>query len=143
MPIFYLSAVIAITGAVGYQYFAKRIPLSLNPIVSVTVMYAGVLVFCLILMQFFPIEGGIQMHLRQINWIQFIMAVCVILGQVGFLLMYRNGWNLSSGNLVSGVFINIILIALGVGLLGEKISLVNFIGIFFSILGVALIGFRS
>lgn len=70
------------------------------------------------------------------------MASCVILGQVGFLLMYRNGCRLSSGNLVSGVFVNIILVTLGVGLLGEKISLVHLIGIVISILGVALIGFR-
>jgi len=143
MPAFYISAVIAILGAVGYQYLAKRLPPSLNPIISVLIMYLGVVVLCLILLQIFPVEGGIRHHLRQINWIQIAMAACVILGQLGFILMYRYGWRLSSGNLVSGVVVNIILVALGVGLLGEKISLINFMGIFFSILGVALIGIRS
>lgn len=63
--------------------------------------------------------------------------------ELGFLLMYRYGWNLGTGNLVTGVFINLILVGLGMTLLGEKVNLVNAIGIAFCILGVALIGYRS
>jgi hypothetical protein len=36
---FYLSAVVAITGAVGYQYFVKRVFETLNLIVSIMGMY--------------------------------------------------------------------------------------------------------
>ena len=57
--------------------------------------------------------------------------------------MYRYGWNLSTGNLVTGLFINLILVGLGVTLLGEKVNLVNAIGIVFCVLGVALISYRS
>jgi uncharacterized membrane protein len=63
--------------------------------------------------------------------------------ELGFLLMYRYGWSLGIGNLVTGVFINLILVGLGVALLGEKISLTNAIGIFFCILGVVLVSLRS
>jgi len=38
---FYLSALIAITGAVGYQYFVKQIPTSINPVVSVIGIYCS------------------------------------------------------------------------------------------------------
>ena len=62
--------------------------------------------------------------------------------ELGFLLMYRYGWNLGTGNLVTGVFINLILVGLGVTLLGEKVSVVNAIGIALCILGVALVGYR-
>jgi uncharacterized membrane protein len=41
------------------------------------------------------------------------------------------------------VFINFILVGLGVTLLGEKVSIVNAIGFVFCILGVVLIGYRS
>ena len=139
---FYLSAIVAITGAVGYQFFVKRVPVTLNPIVSVIVTYIVVLVLCAILLPFFPAEGGFRHHLRQVNWIQIVLAVCVIMGQLGFLLMYRYGWSLSAGNLVTGVFVNIALVGLGVALLGEKMSLVNAIGIAFCILGVALVSYR-
>ena len=89
---FHLSAIVAITGVVGYQYFVKRVPVTLNPIVSVIAMYIVVLVLGAILLPFFPAEGGFRHHLRQANWIQIALAVCVIMGQLGFLLMYRYGW---------------------------------------------------
>ncbi len=140
---YYISACVAIVGAVGYQYFVKRVPGSLNPIVSVIAMYVVVLTLSVILLPFFPADGGLLHHLRQLSWIQLALAVSVIMIELGFLMMYRYGWNLGTGNLVTGVFINIILVGLGVALLGEKVNLVNVIGIVLCMLGVALISFRS
>ena len=139
---FYLSAFVAIAGAVGYQYLVKRVPVSINPIVSVIGMYVAVLALGVILLPLFPAEGGLRHHFRQLSWIQLALAVTVMMIELGFLSMYRYGWNLSTGNLVTGVFINIILVGLGVTLLGEKLNLVNAIGIALSILGVALISYR-
>ena len=143
MSMFYLSAIVAVTGAVGYQYFVKRIPATLNPIVSIMGMYVIVLVLGAVLLPFFSADGGIRNQVRQLSWIQIALAASVIMVELGFLLMYRYGWSLGTGNLVTGVFINLILVGLGVALLGEKISLTNAIGIFFCILGVALISLRS
>jgi len=140
---YYISAFVAILGAVGYQYFVKQIPESINPVVSVLGIYVAALVLGLFLLPLIPPEGGILKHIRQISWIQLAVAGSVILLELGFLLMYRSGWNLSIGNLVTGVFINIILVGLGVWLLGEKISLVNGIGAVLSIIGVALISFKA
>ncbi len=139
---FYLSAFIAILGAVGYQYFVKSVPQTINPIISVLGLYIAVLALALFLLPFFPLEGGLVKHIRQLNWIQIALAVSVMLIEVGFLLMYRHGWNLNTGNLITGVFVNIILVALGIALLGEKVSPVNTLGIALSIIGVALISYR-
>ena len=143
MTMYYISAVVAITGAVGYQYFVKRVPNSLNPIVSVIATYIAVLAIGVALLTLFPADGGLLHHFRQLNWIQLALAVSIIMIELGFLLMYRYGWNLSTGNLVTGVFVNLILISLGVTLLGEKMSFLNAIGFVLSILGVALISYRS
>jgi hypothetical protein len=139
---FFVPAMIAIIGAVGYQYFVKQIPAGINPVVSVIGTYIAVLILSFILLPFFPADGGLLKHFRQLTWVQLAVAICVLVLELGFLLMYRYGWNLSTGNLVTGVFINIILVTLGVALLGEKISSINAIGIAISILGVALIGYR-
>jgi drug/metabolite transporter (DMT)-like permease len=138
----YISAGVAIFGAVGYQYFVKRVPASINPIVSVIGMYVTVLVLGMILLPLFPAEGGLRNHFRQLNWIQLALAVSVIMIELGFLLMYRYGWRLGTGNLVTGVFVNIILVGLGVTLLGEKLNPVNATGIVLCILGVVLISYR-
>jgi len=139
---YYISAFLAILGAVGYQYFVKQIPESINPIVSIFGIYIAALVLGLVLLPLFPPEGGLLKHIRKLNWTQLAVAGSVILLELGFLLMYRHGWNLSIGNLVTGVFVNFILVGLGVWLLGEKVNLINGIGMFLSIIGVALISFR-
>jgi drug/metabolite transporter (DMT)-like permease len=143
MTMFYISACVAIVGAVGYQYFVKRVPGSLNPIVSVIGMYVAVLALGVMLLPLFPADGGLRHHFRQLSWIQLALAGSVMMIELGFLLMYRYGWNLSTGNLITGVVINVILVGLGVTLLGEKVSIVNAVGIAFCILGVALISYRS
>jgi drug/metabolite transporter (DMT)-like permease len=140
---FYVSALVAIVGAVGYQYLVKRVPASLNPIVSVIGIYAAVLVLGVFLLPLFSADGGLRHHFRQLSWIQIALAASVMMIELGFLLMYRYGWSLSTGNLVTGVFVNLILVGLGVAHLGEKLNLVNGIGIAFCILGVALIAYRS
>ena len=142
MTMYYLSAFVAIAGAVGYQFFVKRVPVTINPIVSVLGMYVAVLALGIFLLPLFPPKGGFMHHVRQLSWIQLALAVSVMMIELGFLLMYRYGWSLSTGNIVTGVFVNIILVGLGVALLGEKLSTINAIGIAFSILGVALISYR-
>jgi len=139
---FYVSAGIAIIGAVGYQYFVKHVPATLNPIVSIIGMYVAVLALGMILLPLFPVEGGLRHQIRQLSWIQIALAISIIMVELGFLLMYRYGWSLGTGNLVTGVFINLVLVGLGMTLLGEKVNLINTIGIASCILGVALISYR-
>lgn len=141
-PMYYVSALLAIVGAVGYQYFVKRVPHDLNPLISVASTYLAVIVMCVAFLPLFPAEGGVVEQIRKLSWIQIALAASVFLIEIGFLLMYRFGWNLSTGNLVTGVVINIGLLGLGVLLLGEKMSAINVIGVVLSIAGVALIGYR-
>lgn len=140
---FYLSAFIAVLGAVGYQYFVKLVPPTINPMISVMGCYLAVLGMGVILLVIFPAQGGLLANIRQLNWIQLALAVTVVMIELGFLLMYRYGWNLSTGNLITGVFVNIMLVGLGLALLGERVSPVNALGIVLSIVGVALISYRS
>lgn len=142
MTMFYISAGVAILGVVGYQYFVKRVPASLNPIVSIIGVYVAVLAIGVILLPLFPAKGGLRYHFHQLSWIQIALAISILMVEVGYLLMYRYGWSLGTGNLVTGVLINLVLVGLGVTLLGEKVNLINVIGIASCILGVALISYR-
>lgn len=140
---FYISALIAIAGAVSYQFFVRRIPASLNPIVSITAVYLAVLVLAFALLPLFPAKGGLVKHIKQLSWVQLAVAGAVFLLELGFLLMYRYGWNLSTGNLVTGAIVNVVLLGVGVLALGETVNWVNIVGIALCILGVALTGYRA
>ncbi|MGL4611620.1 MAG: EamA family transporter [Trueperaceae bacterium] len=139
---FYLSAVIAILGAAGYHFFVKRVPGTLNPLVNNIAVYLVVIVLCFALLPLFPIKDGLVNQLKQLSWLQVALAVTVAMIELGFLLMYRHGWNLSSGSLVTSVFVNVVLVVIGIGLLKESISAVNLLGIALSVVGVALISYR-
>ncbi len=105
--------------------------------------YVAALFLSAALLLIFPAEGGLGKHFQQLNWTQLAVEGSVFLLELGFLLMYRYGWTLSTANVVTGVFINIALVTIGVALLREKISLIHAVGIFLSILGVAMISYRS
>ncbi len=139
---YFLSEFLAILGGVTYHLFVKRISPTIHPVVSIVGIYVGVLLLSFLLLGLFPPAEGYRFHFKQITWVQFAVAISVFLIELGFLLMYRAGWNLSTGNLVTGVFINILLLALGLLLLREKVSLINAIGIGLSIIGVAMISYR-
>lgn len=139
---FYISALIAILGAVFYQVLVKRVPVTISPFVSVLGLYLSVLAMTVVLLLIFPPEGGLMKHVRQLSWVQVGLAVTVLLIEVGFILMYRYGWNLSTGNLVTGVVVNVALVAIGTLILGEKVNWVNLLGIALSIAGVALISYK-
>jgi hypothetical protein len=91
--------------------------------------YIAVLILAITLLPLFPAEGGLVKHVRQLNWIQLTIAASIFMLELGFLLMYRYGWDLSTGNLVMGVIVNLVLLVLGGAVLSEKLSLVNAIGI--------------
>ncbi|MBN1267454.1 MAG: hypothetical protein JXA25_18320 [Anaerolineales bacterium] len=139
---FYISAIIAIVGAIAYQSFVKRVSPSINPIISILAVYLVVLALGLFLLLIFPVQGGFTKHLQELNWTQAAVGGSVLLLELGFLLMYRYGWNLSTGNLVTGIFVNIGLLAIGVLLAGEKLTPVNAVGVVLSIAGVALISYH-
>jgi drug/metabolite transporter (DMT)-like permease len=143
VQMFYISALVAILGGVGYQFFIKRVPVTLNPLVNVVAVYLATIVLCILLLPLFPLEGGLRSHLKQLSWLQLALAVSVAMIELGFLLMYRYGWNLSTGNLITSVFINVVLVVIGLSFLSERLSGINLLGVALSIAGVALISYRS
>ena len=140
---FYIAPTIVLLGAVSFHYFAGRIPTSLNPIVAVTATYVAIAIIAACLIPLFPSDGVLAKQVRQLSWIQIAMAISVILLDIGFILMYRNGWDISTGNLVTSVFTNIALLLIGALIIGDKATLTNIAGVLICIAGVAMIGYKS
>lgn len=140
---FVLSALIAIMGTIGYHTFVKKTPTTINPVVSILAIYIFVIVICLIYLLLFHRDFDFLMqNARQVNWVQVVIAVSIFLMEMGFLLMYRYNWDLSIGNVVTGVFINLALLFIGVFFLKEGLSTINILGIFCCVVGVSLISLK-
>jgi drug/metabolite transporter (DMT)-like permease len=143
LPAYYLSATLAIAGTVGYHTFVKKIPPTIDPIVSLIGIYIGVLLIGLIMLPFIYSGERIAESVRQLGWVQIGIAISIVMIELGFILMYRNGWELSVGNALTSAVINLVLMAIGMAILREKLSMVNVSGILLCIAGVVMTGIRG
>lgn len=141
--LYYGSAALAIIGTIAYHNFIKMIPDEIDPIISVIAIYVFVMIISAVIFPFFVERSAIMGNIRLIDWTQFGVACAVVCMELGFLMMYRTGWDLSVGNVITGVVINIILLAIGYMLLKEVLSPINVAGVVLSIVGVALISYRA
>ena len=71
-----------------------------------------------------------------------VLAISVMMIEFGFMLMYGNGLDLRMENLITSVFFNLLLAALGLFFLAEHFSVINAIGILICISCVALVNYK-
>src|SRR5512137_1136455 len=99
MPIAWLSVAIACT--VGYHLVLKLTPAGVNPLLSLMVTYTLVTVLFGALLVVSP--GGFEwrQEARQINWTAIALAVAIVGLDLAFLFLYRSGFEVSLGALVT------------------------------------------
>ena len=140
MPIAWLSVAIACT--VGYHLVLKLTPAGVNPLLSLLVTYALVTVLFGALLLVSP--GGFEwrQEARQLNWTAIALAVAIVGLDLAFLFLYRSGFEVSLGALVTQSSAAMLLLVVGVAVFREKISLANVAGIVLCLVGLWLVNRR-
>jgi multidrug transporter EmrE-like cation transporter len=140
MPIAWLSLAIACT--VGYHLVLKLTPAGVNPLLSLLVTYALVTVLFGALLAVSP--GGFEwrQEARQLNWTAIALAVAIVGLDLAFLFVYRSGFEVSLGALVTQSAAAMLLLVVGVAVFREKLSLANSAGIVLCLLGLWLVNRR-
>lgn len=140
MPIAWLSVAIACT--VGYHLVLKLTPAGVNPLLSLMVTYALVTVLFGALLVVSP--GGFEwrQEARQLNWTAIALAVAIVGLDLAFLFLYRSGFEVSLGALVTQSSAAMLLLVVGVAVFREKLSLANSAGIVLCLLGLWLVNRR-
>jgi drug/metabolite transporter (DMT)-like permease len=141
--LYLVSAAIAIISMIAYQIFTKKISADINPVVSVIGVYLVALLLTCALVPFFVPGGEFMQHAQKIGWAQIGVAVTIVGIEIGFLLMYRHGWSLSTGYIMTSVAVNIALMIIGVLFFREQLTPVNLLGLLLCIVGVAMVGFKA
>lgn len=136
---YYFSMFLAVIASIFYHLSQKSINESINPVVSMTVTYAVALILSLIAVFFFSDKATITVEsFKQLNWASYTLGFAVFVLEIGFLLAYRNGWNINIAGLFCNVLTAIVLIFIGIYIFKEQLSLVNTLGIALSIIGLVL-----
>ena len=134
--------VLAIVSTFGYHLVIKLTPGAVNPLVSLAVTYATVTVLFAAAAVLVPDGVPLRESLRQVNWTALALAGTIVGLDLGFLLLYRSGFDLSLGQLVTQSVAALMLIIVGVAAFRERLSPANVAGIALCILGLWLISRR-
>ena len=92
---------LAIVCTVGYHLVLKLTPAGVNPLLSLLVTYALVTALFGAILLVTP--GGFEwkQEVRQINWTALALAAVIVGLDLGFLFLYRSGFEVSLGALVT------------------------------------------
>jgi drug/metabolite transporter (DMT)-like permease len=142
MFLFYFSITLAIASSALYHFSQKGTPANVNPAVSILVTYA--VAFCLTLgvLFFIPAKGGLAAELRKLNWASYLLAFSIVGLEVGFLLVYRSGWNIGIAAVLVNVVASLILVPVAILVFREKLSAVNILGILVCLAGLVMLNWK-
>ena len=90
-------------------------------------------------MLFVTKKAGICEEMASLKAANFILGLIIIGVEGGYMLMYRNGWEISKGSIMANISIAIILLFIGSMFFHEKINMIKVIGIIVCLLGIALV----
>ena len=134
---------LAIVCTVGYHIVLKLTPEGVNPLLSLLVTYALVSALLGVILLVSP--GGFEwkQEVRQLNWTALALAAVIIGLDLGFLFLYRSGFEVSLGALVTQSAAASLLLAIGVLVFKEKLTAANAAGLVLCFAGLWLVHRRS
>ena len=130
---------LAIVATVGYHLVLKVTPANVNPILSLAATYLVVAVALSTVYLLTPTATPAREAVKLLNWTVIALSAAIIFLDVGFLMLYRSGFDVSLGQLVTQSAAALLLLGLGVVLFRERLNLANLAGIALCVVGLWLI----
>jgi multidrug transporter EmrE-like cation transporter len=130
---------IAIAATVAYHVVIKLTPLGANPYLSLGVTYAVTTVIFLAVYSVAPGPAPLRAALGELNWTAIALGIVVVFLDLGFMMLYRGGFDVSLGQLITQSAGALLLLVIGVAFFAEKLTLVNIGGILLCVIGLWLV----
>ena len=125
-----------------YNIATKATPTEVNPYLTLSVTYfTGMVVAFLLYLSSRP-QGTLASHVRALNWTSWVLGFAIVGLEVGYIYLYRAGWNISIGSIVCNILLAIALIGIGVLYYHEQLHLVQFAGVICCFIGLILINWK-
>lgn len=123
---------------VCYHLISKNISSTTNTYMGLFITYG---VACLIsaLAFFITSKNYFIEEVTKVNIFNILLGLVVVGVEGGYILMYRSGWEISKGSLISNMCIAIILMIIGVLVFKEGITIKKLMGVVLYIMGIFLI----
>jgi uncharacterized membrane protein len=138
---FIFSASLAILAATLYHIFQKSTPADVNPALSLLVTYGTAAIATLGLFIFYPPQN-LGQDFAKLNWASYALGLGIVGLELGTLLAYRAGWQISLLGLVVNIAAALLLLPIGLLFFREKLTPLNLLGIGLCIFGLILVNWR-
>jgi uncharacterized membrane protein YdcZ (DUF606 family) len=117
-------------------------PKAANPVFIITIAYLVGILACVLYSLAYPNDKSFFDTLRESNWAVYGMGLGAAIIEVGFLLAYRAGWNISTAAVVCSTAVTLMLIPIGVVAFKEHLSVRNVVGLLLCMIGLVLVAKR-
>ena len=84
-------------------------------------------------------NANLLLEYRQLNWSSFALGISIVGLEAGFILMYKVGWNVNTGQIVQSAFLALVLIIVGGIFYNEAITARKVFGVVVCLAGLYLI----
>jgi len=138
----YLPIVLVVLSSLCYHICQKSTPSILNPIATLIVTYVCASFVSIVSFFIFVPKTNLIESLRATNWASLLLGFAVVGLELGFLLSYRMGWNISVAGLLSNTLVALLLIPIGLLIYKENISFTAISGVLLCITGLILVSKR-
>ena len=135
---FYPIAII-VTSNVLYNICTKSAPKELNPFAMLTITYliAAAVSFATF---FISAKGkNIFTEFSKTNWSTFVLGIVIVGLELGYLLAYRNGWQMNTVSITANIALAVVLIIVAFLFYKESITLKQIAGMVLCAGGLVLI----
>jgi drug/metabolite transporter (DMT)-like permease len=142
MFVFFASISLAIVASALYHFSQKATPRDVNPAIALLITYGVAMLLTFTLLYFIPMQGSLIDEIRRLNWASYVLAFSIVGLEVGFLLVYRSGWNIGLAAVFVNVVASLILIPLALFVFRDKLSWINILGIVTCLAGLVMLNWR-
>ncbi len=140
--LYILSMAMTVAANIIYHFCQKEIKADANPLVSLFFTYVSGIILTVIAYPFFYGSVSPLPAVRQLNWASYALGFGIVGLELGFLLVYRAGWNISIAALYSNVLVTLVLLPIGYFFYKDALTLRHAFGAILAIAGLVLLGKR-
>ncbi len=134
----YWPVILIVISNLIYHICAKSMPEKLNPFAALTVAYAIGMVVSAVLFFVLNPQSNLLNEYKNLNWTSFVMGIFIVGIEVGYMYLYKSGWNINNGYVVVSIALTVSLIIVGHFLYGENLSIIKLIGVILCTIGVIM-----
>ena len=134
-----IALALAIGSTVAYHLITKMVPAGAHPIATLMTAYLFGSLMCATVLFFMPAEAGFRSHFSLVNWTAPALAATILLIDLAFILLYRGGFPVAFGALVTQVAAALALLGIGYLAFKDQVTLSKLIGVALCLAGLWLV----